>query len=272
MIEGEFNNPTGAPMRLSPSIAFKVISESLLHGWTYHRLGGGVSKPPTDASDRGSILHRLVLGDGKAFEVNYDFADFRTKAAREWRDEVRRQGSIPILGGDKWDGMRFAADKIREGIARHRIDLDSGSVEERLEWDDMSVPCSGHPDWISEDRTLVLDLKTRDGSVAPRICEQLMNRTEAYLQAEAYKRGVASKDPDLLGRVRVLFAYAEVNPPYQVQMMGVSGSLAERGRRQWERALELWAGALDSGRWPGFEHVCLAEAPAWALALEEEDL
>src|SRR5215469_11135399 len=51
---------------------------------------------PTKALDLGTAAHSLVLGIGKPLAW-IDAEDWRTKAAKEWRDAARAEGSVPLL-------------------------------------------------------------------------------------------------------------------------------------------------------------------------------
>jgi len=61
--------------------------------YAHPKLGGGV-RESTDAQNRGSIIHKLLLGKGSEIAIiNHD--DYRKTEAREARDAALNAGQIP---------------------------------------------------------------------------------------------------------------------------------------------------------------------------------
>lgn len=261
--------------RLSPSIAHELLSESPLHAWTIHRLLGGMPKPVTDAQERGSAIHAFVFQAGSGV-VLVPHDDFRSKAAKEARDAARENGEIP-LAGPKYEELRSASERIRSEIERLGYDLSTGHAELRMEWSESSefgdVDCSGRIDWIRNDRQLILDLKTREGSCHPNLCASLLVKSPGHLQEAAYKRAAAYGNPDLIGRIRMVFLFAQTVEPFSVVPIECAGSMQELGEVRWARAVDTWGACLRKGRerehWPSYADAPVrVEAPVWALQQE----
>jgi hypothetical protein len=72
---------------LSQSIAHTLVTLSPRHAWLEHPRLGGQKRKATKAMDEGSILHRLLLGEGVDVGVIHE-DDYKTKAARELRDQI----------------------------------------------------------------------------------------------------------------------------------------------------------------------------------------
>lgn len=260
---------------LSPSIAHVLTTESALHAWTIHRLLGALPRPTSDAQEKGHIFHALILEGGKGLRV-IDATSYRSRLAKDARDEARELGEIPVLAS-KLDDYQLAADRIREQIAAFGFDLDDGVAEQRLEWaettDAGDIRCSGRADWIRTDRQLVIDLKTTDGSAHPDACAGKLLREPGVIQDTAYRRAVAFADMALAGRVEVVFLFAQTVEPYAVTPAFCGGSMREIGALRWARAMEIWGRCMARGRarkhWPSYAHMPVQiEAPGWAVARE----
>lgn len=254
---------------LSASIAQTLISRSPLHAWQQHPRLGGIGKAATKAMDAGTVIHKLVLGAGRdLFAI--DAPDFRTKAAQTARDEARARGDVPILAHDL-DEARTAADAIRARFADRGILFD-GAAEVAIAWTEDTpsgpVECRCMMDHLREDAGAIYDLKTaRDASPDAAMRSMISNGYD--IQYTAYCRALSQLRPDLVGRIDMLFLYAELDPPYAVMVGRPAGTLEELGTRRWERAVRSWGQCLAANQWPGYEGVSELHAPMWALQREE---
>ena len=250
---------------LSSTIAKIVISRSPLHAKTEH------DKKPTKEMDRGSVVHRLVLGAGKAFSV-LPFNDWRTKAAQAARDDAREKGLVPIKESDFADA-NLCAEAIRVQLADRGILLD-GASEQAIEWHEPSahgpVLCRSMLDhvWLADGR--ILDLKIT-GDAAPSSIERIAENLGYAIQSAAYTRALTALRPDHAGRVDFLFAFCEGDTPFAMNLVRPDGMFRELGERRWLRAVEIWARCLATDTWPAYgTGVNLISAPTWALAREDQ--
>jgi len=255
---------------LSASIAATVIARSPLHAWTEHPCFGGVRTEPTDEMDRGSVVHRLVLGAGKAYDV-HDFRDWRTKDAREARDASRAKGAVPILL-HKFRDAETIAEHVRAGLAARGLTLD-GTSEVAIVWAEDSasgpVACRGMMDHVFVDRGAIVDLKIVSDA-SPHAVERAAENMGYAIQHAAYTRALARLRPELAGRVDFLFAFAEAEPPYAVNVCRPDGTFRELGERRWLRAVETWGACLAANSWPAYgDGVNTISPPGWALSREE---
>lgn len=264
---------------LSPSIAQVLLEESPLHAWTIHRLLGNRPRPSTDAQEKGRMIHSLLLDGGRGIEV-IDADDFRTKAAKEARDAARARGKTPVTR-PKFEAASEVAQTLRERIYEHAkhprlerlADWDRGLREVRMEWHEMGragqVLCHGHLDWLSPDRQLIVDIKTTEGNAHPDICAAMTARSHSALQVAAYPRSVTVPQPELAGRVDVLFLFCELTDPWVVTPAFAAGSMKELGAIRWQRAVDIWSDCLATDRWPAYcDGPAYLEAPAWAVSRE----
>lgn len=260
---------------LSPSIAHTLITESPEHAWLRHRLLGGIVKEPTPAMQKGTLFHNLILEHGSLVEM-IDADSFRTKAAKEHRDEILSEGKIPVLA-EKLEGYMEGAVILRQRIEDFGYDLTDGTAELKVEWMESSesgdVLCHGILDWISEDRSKVFDLKTTDGSCHEDVCAMKLVKEGGAIQETAYRRYVEYVEPALVGRVDPEFLFCQTVPPWAVTPGPCAASMREIGESQWARAIHVFGRCLKAGReqehWPSYvDRPVSFEAPGWAVARE----
>lgn len=251
---------------LSASAAHTLISRSPAHAWREHPRLGGMGKPRTDAMDLGTIVHALLLG-GSEIVRPLPFADFRTKEARAARDEARASGlvpvSAPIAAKAAALGASISLELQRTGIAL------AGQSEVTAIWREEASPapvlCRARLDHI--DGRTIYDLKIVERASDDAVRRHMM-AFGSHIQAAAYTRAVEQLRPELAGRARFVFLFAEVDTGF-VHPVTLGGSMRELGRQQWVRACFTWSRCLASGKWPGYGPTTV-EAPTWALAAEEE--
>lgn len=248
---------------LSSSIAKVLNAQSPLHAQTI------AGKKPTPVMDFGTVAHRLVLGKGKAFAV-LDFDDWKTKAARESRDEARAAGLVPIKTAD-FERAQKVADAATAQLKARGIVLD-GDSEVAVRWYEPSpsgpVLCRAMFDhvWIAKGK--ILDLKIT-GDASPSFTERNAENLGYAIQASAYTRAMTALRPDLGGRVRFAFAFAEDDAPYALNLCAPDGPFAEIGERRWLRAVNTWGRCQETGIWPGYgDSLNTISPPPWALSRE----
>lgn len=254
---------------LSSSIATTLVTRSPLHAWHEHPKLGGASRKRTRAMDLGTVVHTLVLGEGKRFAI-LDHDDYRTKAAREDRDAADASGHAPILRRE-YDVASAAADAIRARLrSDHGIAL-AGASEVAVTWLEPSsrgpVRCRAMFDHV--DGARIVDLKTSH-SAEPEAFERAMVSHGYDIQHAAYLRALESLQPAYVGRTEMVFVVAEIEPPFAMMVGSPAGDMAELGERRWHRAVETWARCLATNEWPGYptrRHDL--HAPAWAIQREE---
>jgi hypothetical protein len=222
--------------------------------------------------DRGTVLHRLVLGKGKDYRV-LEFDDWRTNKAKEARDQARAEGAVPILTSAYEDAYHAAVAIMRALVARG-IQLD-GDSEQAMEWEEPGdasgarpVQCRGMMDHLTADRLLIYDLKIVE-SAAPESIERSAENFGYAIQWAAYTSGHAKVFPHLAGRAQMRFVFAEAEPPHAVNVVEPDGVFREIGERRWRRAVNEWGRCLRDNVWPAYgTGINTISAPPWALARE----
>jgi PDDEXK-like uncharacterized protein DUF3799 len=242
---------------LTQSTAARLINQSPLHAYTYHPMLGGKRREPTKDMDEGTLLHTMLLGKGKRFEV-IDANDFRTAAAREARDNAIFNGAVPVLKKN-YNSMVMALEEMRRSLSTAGVDFSAGQSEMAFEWYEQGkhgeVLCRAMMDSVVlRPETLtagIFDLK-KCVSAHPRLCGKHMVDYGYDIQSAAYPRAIEAAFPDLVGRVSMRFAFIEVDEPYAVCALPLSGQLRDLGLAKWKRAVLLWEECLLTGKWPGY--------------------
>lgn len=249
---------------LSPSIAHTLVSRSPLHAWQQHYLlgGAGVVDESTDAQERGKILDRMLFGAGPEL-VMVDAKDWRTNVAKEAREIAREQGKLAVLVG-KFDTYKAIIAAAKAKMEAKGIHL-TGQSQQRLLWTSDGVQCKGRPDHVIWADGLIYDLKTCENA-SPDVIARSMFNYGSDIQHAAYVEGGETLHPELAGRLKMKFVYCEVEPPYEVVVANVMGTMRALGAHRWQQAKESWKRCLETGLWPGYsEGEVDIEAQPWQL-------
>jgi hypothetical protein len=195
------------------------------------------------------------------------FKDWRTDAAKAWRDEQVAAGKAVLVPDDL---------EVIEGIARqiacHPIagHLLTGHVEKTLVWKDPTgVWLKSRPDVIPTADGVVADLKVM-ASAKPSDFGRSIRDHGYHLQA-----AMTSIAMHKLFGVKVtdfVFVVAEKSPPYPVSVIPLDPDWIYWGRRQLRRAVNTFARCVETGEWPGYPPEQTAYIPRWAQTeFERED-
>ncbi len=261
---------------LSASCATTLCNRSPAHAWLEHPRLGGMRAPSTATMTRGTLVHRILLNAGADLVmVNHD--DWRTNAAKAAREEALSAGCIPVLEKEL-NGAKRASARVASRLADMGIVL-TGESETCAYWADQvgelpPVQCRGMLDHLvlSQDGATIYDLKCSE-SANP---DKLGRKCDDYgydIQAAAYTRAVERIMPQLAGRVRYVWLFAEVEPPYVVTPAVPTGTMREVGDGRWRYALARWSKCLAAGKderhWPGYVTGPVGiDAPPWMVERE----
>ncbi len=264
--------PWGAdgPPRLSPSTAKVLLKRSALHAFTQHRLGGGEQTEQTEATTRGRIVDRMLLGAGPDMVV-VDAKDWRTNAAKEARDAAEAAGKLPLLA-HKLAEYNELVEAWRAQLAARDIAF-TGESQVKLDWESDGVPCRARLDHLIVTGTgaVIYDLKSCEDASREAITRSMV--TYGYsIQHAAYVEAVEANYPHLAGRVTMAFLFGETERAnaYAMNVATLGGTMRELGERQWRRAKRLWGECLRTGEFPGYDGSLPIEASAWQLSAEME--
>jgi PDDEXK-like uncharacterized protein DUF3799 len=258
---------------LSASVAHTLITQSPIHAFVQHpRLNKGAIETGSTKMDIGTIVHGLVLEGDESRLVIVEADDWRTKVAKETRDEARRCGLVPVLAGDM--GMiREIAGAALSAIASSELASaftpTAGKAEQTLIWKEGDIWLRSRPDWLTNDHRLIIDLKTTSASAEPMAWLRTMLGNGNDLQAVLGLRGIRKLDPK--ARCQFVFWVVEQNPPYASSFVGLSPQFLEMSEHKLERAIRLWSDCTLTNTWSGYpSQVCWIEPPSWEWTREQE--
>lgn len=256
---------------LSASVAKVLLEKTPAHAKDMHpRLTPpDEENDPTAAMDTGSAAHALMLHDAASFAV-IDAADWRTKAAQAARDEARAAGKIPMLI-DRFETVAKMVAAGRDQLGQHpearqAFAASEGASEVTMVWQDgpadAPIWCRARIDWLPNAGPVVYDYKTT-GSAAPRDWERQMVNLGHDVQAGFYCRGLRKLGWHAAPRMR--FVVQETARPYALSVHQIDPHWMAMAERKADRAIQIWAHCLHSGRWPGYAGaVYHHEAPPYA--------
>ena len=249
---------------LSPSIAHTLISRSPLHAWQQHRLLGGIAKEATASMTIGKTLEPLIMGASLSNFTIIDADDFRGKQAKLDRDAALAANRVPVLAS-KWSEVQTQAANMREAIIKAGFAFMGESQVTKL-WTSNGVACKGILD--HELPETILDLKCVDDA-SPDSVRRKMTNYGYHIQGVAYTEAKETLQPELKGRVKMIFLFVETEPPYAVNPVTMAGTMQELGARQWAKAVKIWGECLASNHWPGYQPTRVDALP-WQLAAAED--
>ena len=99
MSERDYHADPAPSPSFSASLGKVILDQSPLHAYLAHPRLGGAKREPTSAMEFGTLVHKLILGEGTSIvSVNAD--TWKTTAARTARDEARAAGKLAVLTAD----------------------------------------------------------------------------------------------------------------------------------------------------------------------------
>ncbi len=259
--EGLSNEAYHSLKAVSPS-QIKVLGRSPLHYFDQFLADDREKREPTPAMLNGTALHTAVLEPNlwdKTIAVPPHSFDRRTKVGRELAAEFEASSAGKIvLSPEDADEVRRMADAVRKHPAASFLLELPGRREASYTWTDPAtgLECKTRPDWHSEDRRIVVDVKTTKDASRVEFAKSIAN-LDYHVQA-AWNQGALQAE-------QFLTIAVENVRPYAVAVYPASGALIAAGQRRIEAAMELLAECWKSGRWPGYGDLVQEpiELPGW---------
>jgi hypothetical protein len=252
----------GAGPTLNSSTARTLLFRTPAHAKAEHpRLTDSPVKRDSPAMDMGTAIHQILLKDDR-IEVG-EYPDFKTKDAREWRDEVREQGRVPMLA-KAWDEAQTIAGAVREQVAGLNATpkpFTGGLPEQYLSYQDSGADCRALIDWLHNDHATIDDLKTTGITANPYEWARKLFNTGFDVQAAFYVRAVEQ----VYGVTPVFrWVVVETKPPYPVSILTLSDEAMFAARVKVDTAISIWNTCLSTGNWPAYTpDIVVADLPGW---------
>lgn len=201
----------------------------------------------------GRAAHHLLLQGQDGFEQEYavrpdKWADFRTKDAREWRDEMIARGLAVLTDEDLYNISGMAKSLARNPLVKHGI-LD-GDVERSLIFKDpeTGVWLKSRPDCIPNASGDVADLKTTN-SVATEALQRTIEDYDYAMQGALAAAAFDKIMPMALESFTLVFV--EKTAPWCVRVVTLTQEDMLRGSMQVAAATRIFAGCVQADEWPG---------------------
>lgn len=256
---------------LSRSGIKELIFNSPAHAWFNNpRLNPDYEEKENGKFDIGTAAHAMLF-EGEDSIVVIDAEDWRTKIAKEARDKAREEGKNPLLPhqfADVTMMVDVAKKQISECKELHIKELaEDGEAELTYIWQEGDTWFRTRPDWISNDKKLMLDYKTTGTSANPEDIGRHIVSMGYDIQEALYKRGASAIDKTA---PKFVFLFQEDYYPYFCSFISLTPEFQEMGKQKVEYGKFLWEKCMATGQWEAYPHqVCHAEPPAWSLAYWE---
>jgi PDDEXK-like domain of unknown function (DUF3799) len=248
---------------LNASIAKVLIERSPLHARVAHpRFNAEIETDSTEEQDLGTAAHAWFLRGEQSVEV-LDVADFKTKAARQQRDDARLAGKVP-LKADRYDALT----RMVTVLARFRAETGAftdGTPERTLVWLDGTTWCRAKVDWLPhEPSSWLWDLKTVSGAATLRKWIRAAYDQQVDLQAVFHCRGSEFLHGEPPAGMN--FCVIENKPPHGISVFSLGPMALEVGEAKARHAIRMWGQCLESDHWPGYPIAQQwVEPPTWVL-------
>lgn len=224
-------------------------------------------QPRKPAFEFGKAAHREVLGAGATLCL-VDAADWRTKAAREARDEATANGQTALLPAEYQVVQEMAAAIRRHPIAAALLDPDQGKPEQSMFWRDerTGVMRRARFDWLRDQvtasgRLLIPDYKSAVSAANDDFEKAAVNY--GYVQAAPWYVDAAKAVTGCEDAV-MLFVVQEKTAPYLVNVIELSSIAIDYGRDLNRQAIDIYARCTETGQWPGYsDGIELISLPGW---------
>jgi len=279
---------------LSSTLARVLLNESPRHAALRHpRLnpeGLAEEGPRSPALVRGSLVHALLAepeGSG-AVEIG-EYENYKSKAAREWREAVTASGKMAVLESE-FDEAEPIAEAVRRSFdAAHLSPFDTSSWRSagvsvtlaaseltaiwregesstyaRARFDRLIAYEEGGSDFA-----YLYDWKTcRD--ISDRGIERAIAERGYAFQLAFYERGLRALNPFKNGKLRSIrsrLVFVESTAPHTVRHVELSPEYLRWAQGEVQRAFDLWAQCRARGRFedPRNGTRMTVELPAWLL-------
>ncbi len=253
---------------LSKSVIWELANASLFK-WRYHPK----QFKPTASMQWGSLVDALTTTPELLDELVAvsPYADYKTKAAREWRDESLAKGMIVVKQAE-FDEARKAADMLLESNRRSAEIFALSSTQRVIGAKIGGVQVKGLIDLAPGTGSYLADLKTTNNFSLEGFAKTVA--TYGYhMQAGLYLELWNAMHPhDQRDGFLIIWQCSE--PPYEVAVTELARHDIEAGYGYAVHLIDQLVRATKANHWPMlYEHTTPElTRPAWAAIQEEEKI
>ncbi len=234
-----------------------AYSKSALHYW--HGKHGPRPKP-TAAMNQGSAVHARI-GEPETFDKEFaikpEGLNLRTKEGKLWKEE---QGNKILLDTSFGEALKGIEEAFLASPGRRYYEME-GESEFTFVWEQENMPAKCRPDWVSNDRKIIVDLKTTQDA-SKRGFQRSIGTYSYHLQAAWYCMGVEAVTG--VKPEEFTFIAIEKTAPYGIGVYKADQEMLEIGKEKCLEALSMIATWEDLQIFPGYsEEVELISLPPW---------
>lgn len=261
---------------MEPSLSRGVIKDLIYHTpahvkQNHPRLNPDWAEDEDPKFNAGKAAHALLL-EGVDSMCICPYPDWRTTAAKEAREAARDAGKTPMLT-DQYESILTMVEAAKSQLAQSELGITDlhvqGSSEVTYIWYEDGVWCRARLDWISEDRTIILDPKFTGNSASPGAFDRLIEPMGYDIQMAWYSWAVEKVEG--VKPKRFVFWVTEDAPPYLSCPISLNPEYLNMGVEKVNAGIRLWKKLLSDNQWPGYPtRICYLEPKPWALASWEE--
>lgn len=283
MAEREYHRDPAPAPSFSASLGKVILDQSPAHAYLAHpRLGGSV-REPTSAMEFGTLVHKLILGEG-ASVVSVNADSWKTSAAKQQRDEARAAGKLAVLASTLDEAAKIH-EAFRKQYPADQAALFNRGDSERVLIVEQPNHKSGDPaarvfargmlDRVlieARDNTgFIWDIKTC-ADASPEAIERTIYERHYDMQMMCYEWLLGIVRPELSGRITTQLIFIESAEPYSVVPVELDSMFRQIGRSKLGRAWDSWCQCCATGIWPSYtDKVITLGPPTWAASRELDD-
>jgi exodeoxyribonuclease VIII len=244
-----------------------LVARSPLHYWARYVDPKRVEPEPTAAMLLGTAVHTLVL-EADQFADRYVAApegiDRRYKAGKElfaeWEAQAAGRTVLTKADADLIQAMGRAVHG--HPAAAYLLGL-PGKAETTHMWTDEAtgLECKCRPDWLLDDSSLIVDLKTTEDASPAGFSKSIAN-FRYHVQASWYLDGLeraTGRRPE-----QFVFCVVEKRPPHAVAVYAADAEMVAAGQVTAARDMLLLAECRDADYWPAYsDQIETISLPAW---------
>lgn len=243
------------------------VAKSPLHYWARYLDPNRVAPEPTPAMAIGSAVHTHVL-ELDQWDARYVTApegiNRRTNVGKaEWEAfETAATGRTVLSRTDAELVMRMGHSVFAHPAAAMLLAM-PGKAETTHMWTDgaTGLQCKCRPDWLTDDGSLIVDLKTTEDASPAGFRKSIAN-WRYYVQAAWYLDGIEQATgtrPD-----QFIFICVEKKAPHAVAVYAADAEMIQIGAEAAARDLEVLATCQAAGAWPGYsDQIETISLPPW---------
>ncbi|AVP42363.1 Cas4 family exonuclease [Mycobacterium phage Piper2020] len=223
--------------------------------------------------DLGHYVHGKVLGVGEPVVI-IDYPDYKTKAAREERDQAYAEGKVPILADMAETGDAMAKALFEHETAGGLLTNPDAVKEHSAYWHDDTtrVRLRARFDLFVhlDDWLVIADVKTTSVSADPKQWGTIAAKNGLFIQDAWYSAAAAATG--LGERIDFVFLNVETEPPHEVSITRLPVRARELGALKMRQAIDLFAECTANDHWPGYgPGIHTVDMPSWFYYQEEEE-